>query len=217
MPDGYKIKKIYVGQDQVRPSINSGPFDLKTMTLADLTAAWFTYSWLNGGNCAIDSTKWFYSTSDGNAVLAYPVDLSNANSVVIKWTYYWISWSRCSWPRAWIGTAIAGAAGQSTLKVLWEMQMNTNSGYKYQAIIIAWTAKKQTDVGSLATGEYNNELTINLSTGAVTWKVWSVATLDYTMTSSELAAAKTCTYLIWVANYNWSKQHQLWSIDWTII
>ena len=215
MPDWYKISKIYVGTDQVRPTVpTSFSYDFKTMSLADLTAAWFTYTWLNNGVPATDSTKWFYSTHDWQAVLSMPIDLTTANSISITCVYYGYSGSWVWGCRHWISTSIQESTGSADIKVLWELQMNNNSGYNYQAIYVAGSRKAWNSL-TLSSWEYTCILSVDLTTWAVLWDEW-VTTANYTLSASEIAAARTATYMCLVAGYNWWKQHQLWSAEWEI-
>lgn len=215
MPSWYKLSKIYVGQDQVRPSMGHKSFDFRTMSLADLTAAWFTYQWFNGASVGIDNTKWVYATADGQAVLGYPVDLSTASSLLLKTTFYWFSWSWCGWPRHWISTSLQESEWNTNFKVACYLNFATNSWYRYQSIYVWWSYKARTDLWNIATGEYECTLNINFTTWLITWNMW-LTTLTYTMTSAEIAAARTSSYINLVSNYNWGKQMQMWSAEWDI-
>lgn len=91
---GYKVNKIYVWNNQVRPAIApSNLIIFPDTTTSALTDAWRTVNW----GIYIDSTNWLYNTGSGRQWISLPITYDASNVVTLRavfmtgnvWSWTW--------------------------------------------------------------------------------------------------------------------------------
>ena len=126
----FKLNKIYVWQNQVRPSSPTPTPILHLYTdltqcrsLSDVTAQWWTgIAKYNSGNYTLANGNWIQLTSWQNFVASLYYQLQNplttSNRVVMHCTGYGYSGSYSWFERVWISPTSWDAAGTSFLGTL---------------------------------------------------------------------------------------------------
>lgn len=193
---------------QVRPNKPSFNF---YYNFAWWSLAWFQAAWWNtittDWTYTIDS-QWLKQTSWSNDRSTYVwvelPDLTNATTITLKSTWYWIRESWTNWKQIGFWTAVGW-----TELLRWHHSYNTNSGYKWNWIFYRSTTKIEEQVDN-STWIDVFTLTLDLTTwnviSTITWT--NNLTQTTTLSSSELSDFKTncnfaCAYWgRWYSSYN---------------
>lgn len=200
MPDGYKISKIYVGTNQVRPaSWVILEADLTTSTLAQLQAKWWTdVASTNNVWYTMDS-NWFRPAWSNNNVVAYLYHTFSAGEIAnrtsldlyIEWNWVYSSWS--GWPALWIWWTLV-----SDTALFANTSFSNNSGYRTQAITFNSSNMVSSQV-ALSTNPYSIHSTYDYSTGIFTFVLkisWTeVYNTSYTFNASQMGTIAWYNYL----------------------
>ena len=189
-------------------------FNFKNMSQSDLTNAWFEISAYNNWTFGISSSAWIYSGHDWQVEVYYPIDLSSVKTISISTVFYWTTGSRCWWPSFWLCKTKVNWVEVSDVPLWWNLLFQSNSGYDYQWLWVWWTRKAQNQ-NHISSWEYTCTLSLDFDTGVAVRDTWAY-TLTYTLTSAEIENVRLSQYIWLQVNYNWSRQFQMWSSEWTI-
>ena len=207
-----KIQKIYIGTNQVRPWEQSASYDFKSLTWSELSSQWWINATGSGGTFAMNSTKWIYSSTDGSAYAWCPVDLSKASKLTIKTVRYGYNGSWVWYNGFWLNGATI-TAGSQPLYITYSC--NNNSGYMPQSIAMSWTTKASTQK-SISTWQHTLTVDIDFGTWATSYTLDNLVSLSCTASATEITNIKNSSYIFVKPIYNWNRQHECWSMEYTI-
>ena len=189
-------------------------YDFRTLSLSELQAQW----WASWSQTRLDS-NWLMNNNSGtdkyDAVLYCPIDISQANHLYLKWTWYWVSWSWAAWSSLWMNSI---TNRDSWYRFQTWMGMNNNSWYQGQGIYLEWWDLVN-EQRWLSTWDYTIEFDIDFVTWAVSSKRTWPTTFEQTATlnATQISNVKTNTKYILSQVWHWYYQaHRIYTLEFTI-
>ena len=208
----YKLKRILIYPDgvtekQVYPAPIRKSIDVRWKTLAQIQAEWWGLNYWK--SYTLDS-NWI-SVSANNAWVAfyYPLSLSNAHNITLKYTWYTNWWGSWYWWGAalWISNNVDFSTTMEWY-LLGMYQSWNNAWWKGTNIRLWFNNVLSTSWGNNTSWDINQTFVINLDTWVCTYTITSPVTFNtsVTLTSAQLAQVKQYWYICftpqeWTANY----------------
>lgn len=213
-----RVSSVYIWNwdntaTKIRPSSIEAQFDFRTLSLSDLSSQWRLYDSI----ARLDSNWFMTNTSSNNysASLYCPINISEANHVYLKWTWYFISWSRAWWPSFWLNST---NSRDTWYRYIGNLNLNNNNSYKEQSIYLN-SANVVAQQIWVWTWDYTIEFDIDLTTWLTTvTRTWPTTfTQTYTLSSSELSTLKSWTQYIVTTVWHWVYQaHRVYTMEYII-
>jgi hypothetical protein len=197
---GYKIKRIYQGDKQVRPSWWKYNINFKDYSnISQVKALGWNFRWADSGIVpAVNQTYWLHNSNYINEVRWFwwtyqiPISLSTANKITISVSWYWPSSTSnaayssmylckdISWNDSWIMGRFRFGSGWATDSFL----LLNDSG----------TVQRTQNVGSWASYSWSFTMTIviDLSNKLITYNTtWKSLSWNRALTDSDISYIKT--------------------------
>lgn len=189
-------------------------YDFRTLSWSELSALW-RWQWSQNSL----SSNWLMNNNSGNdkydAVLYCPIDISQANHLYLKWTWYWISWSWAGWSTLWMNSIMSRDSWYRFQTWVW---MNNNNWYRWQSIYLEWWDLVNQQIG-LSTWDYTVEFDIDFTTWAVSaTRTWPTTfTQTATLNATQITNVKTNTKYILSQVWHWYYQgHRIYTMEYSI-
>ena len=217
MPSGYKLSRIYVWEDLVRPHEiwpdTTYYIDLAWSSSSAVTSAWWTF---NGNSTPSFNSVWAYGGSNGKYTIAKSLggsgSLSNYSKVrittnfyMVVWWWYWDIWCGSLW------------TGNQAGNYWYQSKIYTYNGGSWQWVLTSISDTKKTiDVVATPSWNYTCVTEFDLTTWDMTVTLsWDASwTTTYTMTSSELSTLKSSYTFAWAwfesaSSWTWTNGHKI--------
>lgn len=198
MPNWYKLSKIYVGTDQVRPkkeTVIVYSIDLANSSTSAMAAAWWSYR----GTAPSFNSSWAYLNSASKIWIYKNIDISSAKKIRVTSDWRFVP------------------SADMSLWVQSSSQSNYYYGYKGKLVgsyysVVYNDSSRGSVSGSYPTWNYTNVFEVDLTTWATTYtQNWN--SVSGTPSSSELSNIKWWTYIwAWFEAYSSS----VWT-NWNIV
>lgn len=205
-----QIQNIYLWE-YVEPSHT---YDFRTLSLAELQAQW----WASWSQTRLDS-NWLMNNDSGNdkydAALYCPINISRANHLYIKMTWYYIRWSWAWWPWLWINNQVSHDTWYRLATWIW---MNSNGWYQGQSIYLEWWDLVNQQYW-FNTWDYTLEFDIDFVSWAVSSKRSWAGSLEQnaTLNSTQISTLKSGTKYIYCQIWHWVYQaHRTYTLEYVI-
>ena len=210
------LKNAYIGK------VIYKYIDVRWKTLAQIQAEWW---WVNNGNWSytLDSNWISVSTQNAWANLYYPISLTNAKKITLRYTWNCTSpWSSSYWWWAmlWISDANNSPSLSDMGNFLFGIYQSWgNSWWKGTNIRLWFNNILSTTLWNNTAGNIDETFVIDLDTWALTYSInWPVTwTTSATLTSSQLAQVKQYWYICFTP-IEWSGGYymRLYTAEFTI-
>ena len=193
-----KIKKIYVGTNQVRPKYYELSVDFRNNSQANLQSEWWTFSGNNSPSLNFSADGLKVTNNSWQSMVWKNFDTSNFNKVHFEWSGYlsnnggtrdgWIILKMCV-PVANPVTDNTHSAQVMISRTTYSSQRGFNLGYNDNRY---WTWTTQ------SAWEYTWYMDIDFTTWAISWVSSDGASLSGTLTAEYIGYLKANSVTFWV-------------------
>lgn len=198
LPD-YRIKKIYLGTDLIRPIIKEYTYSFIDKSVTTLQADWWEFwrnswtatSWWQFTSNWLHNTETSENTKRASIWINHWLDFSNANKITITVNHYLVSWS-WNWAssygiRDWMNSS-------GTFGVWGDIYSMNNSGYNGYSVFCtdSTTIWNRT---TLSTWNYVWQTVIDLVNKTVVTKLTGQSDLSLSLSDAQITSIRWCQYI----------------------
>lgn len=229
MTEGYKVKKIFLWSEQVRPSWTKPLeiyYDFRWGSLAWFQAAWWKDIYTNGGYAIYSDGLWQTLGSNDRRISAVvDIDISSAKKITLEREGYWIRWAWSNWKCIILSSSSSSTEYWTAPILRGTISLNTSApetysenGICYYLNLSSWTKwTNSLRYYVTAEGTTKQKLEVDLTTWVCNYATTGADNNSYsiTLTSAELNNVKAMKAAIfhmarWYSTYNGERMHTIY-------
>ena len=187
----YKVKRILVGTQQVRP-VWKYSYDFRNKTVSQIQSDWWvTRMWSYSAG-----SSWIYTNRD--AIIWFAVDCSNAKKIIMTWTansarasYWWVS--------IWLMTTVT----TQTSDAGFGLYGTANNPASAVTVYCNWSRVNWNDIWVIRPWPHTVTMTLDLVNKTFVWNVPNIWTSTQSLNDTQISAIKNMKWFcIYFSTWN---------------